>query len=81
MLIGNVWKSETKSISNAANLNASLMTVCLKSWYVLFLSIVLPNLLISGSAFQGLRKTIPGSPEGQPQVHEKLHPIYKPVQK
>jgi len=40
-----------------------------------------PNSLSSESAFQGLRKTIPGSPEGQPQVHEKLHPIYKPLQK
>lgn len=30
---------------------------------------------------QNLTKTIPGSPEGQPQVHEKKSPIFTRVQK
>ncbi|KAI0036779.1 NADH dehydrogenase alpha subcomplex subunit 8 [Vararia minispora EC-137] len=29
----------------------------------------------------GLVKTVPGSPEGQPQIHEKERPIYKAMQK
>ncbi|KAL0255465.1 hypothetical protein I308_100269 [Cryptococcus tetragattii IND107] len=29
----------------------------------------------------GLTKNIPGSPEGQPQIHEKKSPIYSRVQK
>jgi hypothetical protein len=63
--------------------------VCFLFWFVFAIEISLimvihnPNMhtLTFGSAFQGLTKTIPGSPAGQPQVHEKLHPIYKPVQK
>lgn len=30
---------------------------------------------------QGLRKDIPGSPAGKPQIHEKKWPIYGAIQK
>lgn len=30
---------------------------------------------------QKLKKDIPGSPEGQPQIHEKSWPIYGAIQK
>lgn len=33
------------------------------------------------SVLQGLSKNIPGSPEGQPQIHEKKNPVYKGVQR
>lgn len=49
--------------------------VCLL-WFLL-----VSLIFISAFSFQGLTKTIPGSPDNQPPVHEKLHPIYKPVQK
>jgi NADH dehydrogenase (ubiquinone) 1 alpha subcomplex subunit 8 len=34
-----------------------------------------------GNNLQGLQKNIPGSPEGQPQIHEKPNPIIKAHQK
>jgi NADH dehydrogenase (ubiquinone) 1 alpha subcomplex subunit 8 len=36
---------------------------------------------VSNTPLQGLQKNIPGSPEGQPQIHEKRNPIMKPHQK
>ena len=59
------------------------MNACLRSWYVagfhfLFNSEPETDFTLR---FKGLTKTIPGTPEGQTPIHEKLNPIYKPVQK
>jgi hypothetical protein len=40
-----------------------------------------PVLIFSSSMLQSLKKTIPGTPEGQVPVHEKKRPIFTTVQK
>ncbi|GJJ07152.1 hypothetical protein Clacol_001352 [Clathrus columnatus] len=57
----------------AADLITKLRENCLKEWDAHWECLERNN--------QSLKKTIPGSPEGQPQVHELDKQIFKPVQK
>lgn len=43
--------------------------------------VILTRLPFLRVALQGLKKTIPGSPEGQVPVHEKKSPVFTRVQK
>ncbi|KAG9028374.1 hypothetical protein FRB95_006556 [Tulasnella sp. JGI-2019a] len=42
-----------------------------------------PERLLNKCVFTklGLKKEIPGAPKDQPQIHEKLNPIFGPIQK